>query len=243
MSKERQRPLLTRNYREPPLAASFFQHRANSDGTGVARNHIVVSWHHQDGLRICPERSSSEDKVTTGFTVRRATVADAATIARHRAEMFADMKTLPRSLCATLVSASIPYLAQRIPTEEYLGWLAVPSDAPGTVLAGAGVLQRQVPPHPRETPEGVVLAEGRQGIVLNVYTERAWRRRGLARLLMRHVLEWAASTEIETLVLHASDDGRPLYERLGFVASNEMRYPGKLLQGRFWEQVGRGDST
>jgi hypothetical protein len=44
-------------------------------------------------------------------------------------------------------------------------------------------------------------------------------------------MEWAASSGLETLVLHASDDGRHLYERLGFVATNEMRYPGTLLQG------------
>jgi GNAT superfamily N-acetyltransferase len=61
-----------------------------------------------------------------------------------------------------------------------------------------------------------------------VYTEKPWRRRGVAALLMRHVLEWARTSEMETLVLHASEDGRPLYERLGFVVTNEMRYAGAL---------------
>jgi len=28
------------------------------------------------------------------------------------------------------------------------------------------------------------------------------------------------------LVLHASQDARPLYEKLGFVPTNEMRYTG-----------------
>ena len=30
-------------------------------------------------------------------------------------------------------------------------------------------------------------------------------------------------------VLHASAEGRALYERLGFVATNEMRFSGSLL--------------
>jgi len=30
------------------------------------------------------------------------------------------------------------------------------------------------------------------------------------------------------LVLHASTEGRALYEQLGFVATNEMRYEGDL---------------
>ncbi len=63
--------------------------------------------------------------------------------------------------------------------------------------------------------------------MLNVFTEPAWRRRGLAELLMRHILDWARQERLDRLVLHASDDGRPLYERLGFAATNEMRYRGE----------------
>jgi hypothetical protein len=35
---------------------------------------------------------------------------------------------------------------------------------------------------------------------------------------------------VARLVLHASDDGRALYESLGFVATNEMRYAGALAK-------------
>jgi GNAT superfamily N-acetyltransferase len=64
--------------------------------------------------------------------------------------------------------------------------------------------------------------------VLNVYTEPAWRRHGLAQQLMRELLAWARKERLDRLVLHASADGRRLYERLGFVATNEMRFPGAL---------------
>lgn len=67
------------------------------------------------------------------------------------------------------------------------------------------------------------LAHGREG-----FTEKAWRRRGLARLLMEEVLKGAKTSRIDTLVLHASGDGRPLYEQLGFAQTNEMRYQGVL---------------
>lgn len=63
------------------------------------------------------------------------------------------------------------------------------------------------------------MAGGRQGIVLNVFTEQAWRRRGLATLLLEHVIAWAGPAGLDTLVLHASADGRRLYERLGFLAT------------------------
>jgi Predicted acetyltransferase len=74
----------------------------------------------------------------------------------------------------------------------------------------------------------VGIGEGRHAIVLNVYTDRAWRRRGVAEALMRAVINWAREERLDRLVLHASDEGRALYERLGFAATNEMRFQGPL---------------
>ena len=82
----------------------------------------------------------------------------------------------------------------------------------------------------RNPDTGIVwqqILHGEQGLVLNVYTEPAWRRRGLGERLLRHLLAWAESRALASLVLHASPDARPLYERLGFVATgNEMRHAG-----------------
>ena len=50
----------------------------------------------------------------------------------------------------------------------------------------------------------------------------------MARSLMFEVLAWARATDLESLVLHAAPDGRPLYEALGFAATNEMRFMGDL---------------
>jgi uncharacterized protein (DUF1330 family) len=60
---------------------------------------------------------------------------------------------------------------------------------------------------------------------------RSWRRRGVAALLMQHVLAWARHERLDRLVLHASAEGRRLYEGLGFVATNEMRFAGDLRGG------------
>jgi len=40
---------------------------------------------------------------------------------------------------------------------------------------------------------------------------------------MRALLHELAARSVRRIVLHASDDGRRLYERLGFVPTNEMR--------------------
>jgi ribosomal protein S18 acetylase RimI-like enzyme len=59
--------------------------------------------------------------------------------------------------------------------------------------------------------------------VLNVYVEPPWRRRGVAERLMRVLLTALAERGIRRIVLHASADGRRLYERLGFKPTNEMQ--------------------
>ena len=45
---------------------------------------------------------------------------------------------------------------------------------------------------------------------------------------MRALLDALSDRDIRRIVLHASDDGRQLYERLGFVATNEMRLSSEV---------------
>jgi len=43
---------------------------------------------------------------------------------------------------------------------------------------------------------------------------------------MKKIIAWSREQSLDDLVLHASDDGRGLYEQLGFVLTNEMRFRG-----------------
>ena len=59
------------------------------------------------------------------------------------------------------------------------------------------------------------------------WTER--RQRGIAGRLVKEIITWSRNERIDQLLLHASDDDRSVYERLGFIAGNEMRFIGHLL--------------
>ena len=154
------------------------------------------------------------------FTVREATVSDIAVLAHHRAAMFRDMGTLALDQENALERATVVYLRNALPSEEYLAWIAEDTTAAASPIGGAGVQLRPLLPRPRHG--GGDLELGPEAIVLNVYVEPAWRRRGVAEALMRTLLEALAARGIRRIVLHASDEGRRLYERLGFVATNEM---------------------
>jgi GNAT superfamily N-acetyltransferase len=158
------------------------------------------------------------------YRIRRATAADAGVVARHRAEMFRDMGELPAGLYDTLIDAARAYLTQAVTDGRYVGWVAQLDAGSREIIGGAGLQLRELLPRPDVARERLV--RGPQGLIVNVYTERAWRRKGVADALMRELLQWCRGNGIESVVLHASDDGRPLYEKLGFRPTNEMRYDG-----------------
>lgn len=159
--------------------------------------------------------------MTPPFVVRRAGPADIPSLARHRAAMFRDMGSLAPDREEALTRATETYLHRAMPSGEYLAWVAQSAGEQPVTIGGAGAQLRSILPRPGSA--GTELELGPEAIVLNVYVERAWRRQGVADALMRALLDDLAGTGIGRIVLHASDEGRRLYERLGFVPTNEMQ--------------------
>ncbi len=169
--------------------------------------------------------ASSSPSTTTSFLIRPATIQDIPVMARHRADMFRAMGRLVDPLYDQFLIAARRYFERILPAGEYFGWLVAPCDRPETIIGGAGIQIRGLPPTPNAT--GTEILQGTQGYIANVYTEPEWRRRGIARLIVEHLLDWSRQRGLSVITLHASDEGRPLYEQLGFMATNEMRYRGK----------------
>ena len=112
-----------------------------------------------------------------------------------------------------MVEIVSPWLAAALSDGSYRGWLA---EHAGTVVAGGGFLVYPWPAGPKDP-------HNRRVTIFNVYTEPEYRKRGLARQLMLLMMEWLKGDGFQSVVLHASDAGRPLYEALGFSSTNEMR--------------------
>lgn len=161
------------------------------------------------------------DMITAPFDVRRAGPADAPVLARHRMEMFRDMNRCGAEVGAALRDAAEPMIREWLGAGTYVGFLAEPAGRRGEVAGGAGIQLRPLLPRPSE--DGTQVARGPEAYVLNVYVERAWRRRGVARLLMQRVLAYVREHGIVRCTLHPSAEGKPLYESLGFTPTSEMR--------------------
>lgn len=67
-----------------------------------------------------------------------------------------------------------------------------------------------------EKPLSPAFINGRTGTVLNVYTRPSHRRRGHARKLMEALLAEATEQRLSVVDLKATEDGYPLYRKVGF---------------------------
>jgi len=157
---------------------------------------------------------SDQPAESATYHLRAATPEDAAVIAHHRAAMFYDMGFVSRAEAEQIAAAATPQLAARLAAGEYLGRL---TENAGQVVAGGGMILRSLLPRPG------ALSGGEEAYILNVYTEPPHRGRGVARMVMRALLASCEERGVARVLLHASDAGRPLYESLNFVATNEMR--------------------
>jgi len=148
------------------------------------------------------------------YTIRRATADDADTIVAHRRAMFSAMRYHDEQALDAMCEAFRPWLIRMMHAGEYLTWFAISED--GSVAAGLGLWLMDWPPH-------MIGPGARRANILNVYTSPEHRRQGLARRLMETSLEWCRAHSIRAVILHSSEEGRPLYQSLGFRPTNEMR--------------------
>lgn len=150
--------------------------------------------------------------------IRPANKADSEILARHRCEMFAEMGILPVERYQELFAASLEYFRTAVPAGDYCAWLA---ESEAEAVAGAGMQVMHFAPRPGW--EGNIVQGGRTGRILNVYVEKPWRRRGIARDLVREAIAHAKQQGFASMSLEASDAGRAVYESLGFHPVPEMR--------------------
>ncbi len=149
------------------------------------------------------------------LNTRLAAAADAALITSHRRRMFVDAGRRDDQILQITAQSHEPWVAQAITDGKYIGWL---TEDDGKVVAGAGLLLLDWPPHPLD-PRST-----HRGYLLNVYVEPGYRRRHLASNLIELALAEARRRGIRVVALHSTDEARRLYEATGFRTTNEMFY-------------------
>ena len=71
---------------------------------------------------------------------------------------------------------------------------------------------------------------GKRAHLMNVYTNKDYRRKGIACHMVSALIEEAWSKGVTEISLDATDAGKPLYRKLGFTESGEYMVLGKKVQ-------------
>jgi ribosomal protein S18 acetylase RimI-like enzyme len=148
------------------------------------------------------------------YATRPATVEDAGTIAEHRHRMFVDAGRPDNANLRALSESFKGWVTEQLRNGKYLGWL---TESNGKVVAGAGLMLLDWPPHPLD-PQAL------RGYLLNVYVDPGHRRKHLASDLIETALAEARRRKIRVVALHSTDAARPMYEANGFRRTDEMFY-------------------
>jgi GNAT superfamily N-acetyltransferase len=147
------------------------------------------------------------------LALRSATPDDAGLLAQHRAAMWEEIGDWDAASMALQVPVWRAYFERALAAGTYV---AVVASEDGAVIGSGAILIQAALPRPN-------FDSARSGRVQSVYVVPAARRRGVARAIMQRLLVRARSERLISLTLHPSDEARPLYESLGFVAADEMQ--------------------
>ena len=153
-----------------------------------------------------------------GIIIRPATHDDVDTMVGFRVRMFREMGWSDESRYELFVPAATGHLHEAFSAATCNGFIAEETGADGerTIIGTVALVWQQVAPTVRNV-------EGRVAYVLGMYVVPEQRRRGIARALMNATIDCATEKRAPLITLHASDEGRILYEQLGFTAAPEMR--------------------
>lgn len=147
------------------------------------------------------------------ITYRKATVADVPDLARLRIEFLKEVQDPETYLVGEegLNDILQNFFQQHIANDDIVAWIAIVN---GEVVSTSGLCFSTIMP-------GFTLLDGRVAYIMNIYTLPNWRKKGIGKQVFHHILEAAKERNYKRVILHATEDGRPIYEKFGFRATND----------------------
>lgn len=146
---------------------------------------------------------------------RKATLADLENIVRLRIEFLCEIKPQTDEKIQQLRQNNMQYMQTGLIDGSFAAYLAITN---GEIVATGGLSMYLLPPN-------ASCPNGKMGYISNMYTLPSHRGHGIASKLFALLVEEAKGHGCERIMLHATDMGRPIYEKQGFTnATDTMKY-------------------
>lgn len=142
--------------------------------------------------------------------VREAGLADIPALVALRLQLFCELGELANlEADPALAQATRDHFTAAMQEGNSRSWLV---EVDGEAVACGTLAFFRRPPYPGNL-------SGLEAYLLNMYTRPDWRKQGMARALLEAMTRCARALKLGKLWLHASEEGRPLYERMGFAGN------------------------
>lgn len=152
------------------------------------------------------------------FEYKKAALEDIDELVRTRIIVLRAANRLSEDVDMSLVEKeSFAYYKHALESGEHIAYLVYDN---GTFVGAGGVSFYQVMPIYHNTT-------GKKAYIMNMYTAPEYRRQGIAFHTLDLLVKDAKEQGVTQIALEATDMGRPLYERYGFVKmEDEMELKG-----------------
>ncbi len=148
------------------------------------------------------------------FTLRDAYLRDIDTIVELRMKLLHELgKVENEHGTAKLQDATRSYFINKIQAGEFRVWIA----------ENAGKIMGMTCIHFIEHPPVYENIDGIEAHVMDVYTVKEWRGKGIAKAILMRIIEYAKEKKAKRVVLNTLGADKRIYEKIGFVSiTNEM---------------------
>ena len=149
------------------------------------------------------------------FLYKKATLNDLEILVQTRIEVLRAANKLPTDTDMTEVEKqSFAYYKKALDDQSHIAYLVYDDDK---VIGTGGVgFFKVMPTYHNPT--------GKKAYIMNMYTKPEYRRQGIAYQTLDMLVQDSKALGISAISLEATDMGRPLYEKYGFVKmENEMK--------------------
>jgi len=154
--------------------------------------------------------------MTSTLSIRLAKPVEYGALADAFYKMWLDNGMTASDFAHNWKAATLGFMAKVADCHDGCGFVAVDGDT--VVGAAQAHVARKL------YPQALKPEVRKDGYIWGVYVEPDYRRQGLARRLTSACMDHLQDVGCTRVVLHASPTGRPVYEGLGFIKTNEMRW-------------------
>ncbi len=148
------------------------------------------------------------------FAISQAKTEDIEILVKHRLSMFNDMYPKLAKEIEESRTQTLQWLEEKL-SEGALVCFVVRAEDKHPIGSGCLWIKKEQPNPTRPRLEAPYL--------MSMYTEKDFRRKGVARLVVKSAIDWSREQGYDRINLHATDVGSPLYEEFGFKQTNEMQ--------------------